>query len=238
MPHILIVDDDQKIRSMLTRYLGAEGFSVSGAADSNKAYDIIEGHKIDLVLMDLSLQGEDGLDITRVIRKASEVPIIILTGKDDPVDKAIGLEVGADDYVVKPFHLRELLARIKSVLKRVPPTQPQPVDIIVATKNVRFADFKVDFSKRQVLTKNKKPLDLTSGEFKLLSAFVSNPHHVMNRDQLLDHVAGRSWTPYDRSIDTQIRRLRLKIEKTPAQPQLIKTVRGEGYIFTGDVQPC
>jgi two-component system phosphate regulon response regulator OmpR len=239
MTHILIVDDDAKIRSMLRRYLEGEGFEVSEATNGEEGYAAFLSSKVDMLLLDLTMPGGNGLEVTRKVRMISQVPIIILTGKDDPVDKAIGLEVGADDYIAKPFHLREVLARINTVLRRsISHQDTQPVHPAFTNEKFGFENWMIDFGGHCLVDKQGKEISLTSAEFKLLSVFVRNAKRVMNRDQLLDQIAGREWTPYDRTVDTQVRRLRMKLEVHPDKPELIKTVRGEGYVFTADVNPA
>lgn len=237
-PHILVVDDDPQIRSMIDRYLAKEGFKVSlaqGGADMDK---ILAGDPVDLVLLDLVLGEEDGLTLARRIREKSDIGLIILTGKGEMIDRVVGLEMGADDYVAKPFHLRELLARIKSVLRRSA-ARGAATDALTqpATEKTcaRFAGWAFDFVKLALTSPTGAAVSLTTGETNLLVAFLRNPNKVLDRDRLLDLVANRAWEPFDRSIDTQVVRLRRKIEANPSKPVLIKTVRGAGYIFAAPV---
>lgn len=223
--HILVVDDDEKVRRMLRRLFEDEGFLVSEAADG-EGVDRHLALSPDLVTLDLNLGGTDGLSIAREIRRTSEVPIIIISGKGDMIDRIIGLEIGADDYIAKPFHLREVLARVRTVLRRSrPKSVPGPATVLV------FDRYTLDVDNR-TLDGPDGSVPLTSGEFDLLVMFAQNPHRVFNRDQIMDRTKGLDWAPLDRSIDNQIARLRKKIEEDPAKPRLLKTVRGAGYTFT------
>ncbi len=236
-PHILVVDDDKGIRSMLRRYLEAEGFRVSEAADGTALRAALKEAEVDLVLLDLVMPGEDGLSLARDIRRHSSVPIIILTGKGDLIDRVVGLEAGADDYLTKPFHLREVLARIRSVLRRArPPAQPSEEDKPPGPGEILgFLGWELDLTRRELQPPSGDRVPLTTGEFELLRVFARNANRVLTRDQLLDLVQGRGWSAFDRSIDTQVARLRRKIERDPAKPELIKTVRGAGYVFAAAV---
>ncbi len=238
-PHILIVDDDPRVRRLLGRYLSDEGFLVSEAADGAEMRRNMAAAEFDLVLLDLVIPGDDGLSLAREIRGSCDVPIIIVTGKGKMVDRVIGLEMGADDYITKPFHLREVLARVRTVLRRsaVRPVEPsQQAGQARGDERARFAGWRLDFVKREIRGAEGAPLRLTTGEFALLSAFVKSANRVLSRDQLMDLARNRDWTPYDRTIDTQVARLRRKIEADPSQPELIKTVRGVGYLFTPKVE--
>lgn len=236
--HILVVDDDPDIRELVSDYLMEEGFSVSSAADGEAMHEVLERGPVDLVILDVRLPGEDGLTLAAELRQKIEAGIIMLSCKDELVDKVAGLEVGADDYLAKPFHLRELLARVRSVLRRrdggLAPssnrTAKQP------DTNLRFAGFELDRHKRLLLTPTGEPVDLSAGEFDLLVAFLKHPKRALSRDQILDDVRGREAAPFDRSIDVQVGRLRRKIESNPRRPELIKTVRGVGYMFDIEVQ--
>ena len=236
--NILIVDDDPQIGRLLSRYLQREGFQVQVSHSAAEMRSALKGFAADLLILDLGLPGDDGLTLTREIRKTSNIGIIILTGKDAPVDRVVGLELGADDYVTKPFDERELLARIRTVLRR---TQ-RPVAETAAHPGtdrppaVRFAEWRLDLGARELVSEGGESVELTTMEFELLSVLVSNPNRVMSRDQLLERCTGRSWDPYDRAIDTLIVKLRRKLESDPKHPQIIKTVRGAGYIFTPSVQ--
>jgi two-component system phosphate regulon response regulator OmpR len=234
--HILVVDDEARIRTMLRRYLEGEGFKVSEAADGGAMRAVFEAGPVDLVLLDLMMPGEDGLSLARYIRQQAQTPIIMLTGKGELIDRVAGLEAGADDYVAKPFHLREILARIRTVLRRVQApaasavpaaaTMPEPTSGIL-----RFQDWCMDLLRRELRKPGGELVTLTSAEFELLRVFAMHPNRVLSRDQLMGLVKGREWETYDRAIDTQIVRLRKKIEVDPGHPALIKTVRGAGYVF-------
>ncbi len=232
--HILVVDDDPRIRQMLSRYFEEEGYFVSTAADGHEMKSHLRQKDIDIILLDLSLPGgQDGLDLAREVRSQSDVPIMMLTGRDDVVDRIIGIEIGADDYVAKPFHLREVHARLKSILRR---RQPAPgKNEVTGDKVMRFEGWTLNLSRRQLLTADGTEVELTTGEFDMLAAFLQNAGRVLTRDFLMDFTRGRQLEAFDRTIDAQIVRLRRKVEADPGNPQLIKAVRGVGYIFTGRV---
>ena len=221
---------------MLRRYLEQEGFAVALVADGAAMRKALAERTFDLALLDLVLPGEDGLLLAREIRAQSDLPIIILSGKGDTIDRVVGLEVGADDYIAKPFHLRELLARMRTVLRRTAkrPEAPAPDgDGVLA-----FESWRLDPSRRELRDGEGRLVELTSGEFDLLLCFLRRPQRVLSRDQIMDLTRGRDWSPLDRSIDNQVRRLRRKVEADPDAPQLIKTVRGAGYVFTAAVSPA
>ncbi len=237
LEHVLVVDDDPEIRELVDDYLTEEGFRVSLAADGEAMHEVLKRESVNLVILDVRLPGEDGLTLAAKLRQNSQVGVIMLSRKDDLVDKVAGLEVGADDYVAKPFHLRELLARVRSVLRRRDcSAAPAPTGTTqkVETK-LRFAGFELDRHTRLLLAPSGEPVDLSAGEFDLLVAFLENPKRTLSRDQILDHASGREAAPFDRSIDVQVGRLRRKIEANPRRPELIKTVRGVGYMFDIDV---
>jgi two-component system, OmpR family, response regulator len=228
---ILVVDDDARIRQMLMRYFEGEGFDVSAVADGRGLRAEFERCPPDLVLLDLVLPGEDGLALAQQVRSRSEIPIIMLTGRNDVVDRVVGLEIGADDYIAKPFHLREVLARVRTVLRRkTPQDQPSAGD---GSKLLRFEGWGLDLDRRQLLAADGSEVPLTTAEFDMLVVLVKRPGHVLTRDALMDLTRGRSFAPLDRTIDTQIARLRKKIEPDAKHPTLIKSVRGVGYVFTG-----
>ena len=231
-PHILVVDDHREIRELVARALTKDGFRVSAAADGRQMRKLMADGHIDLILLDLMLPGEDGLALCRALRAESDVPIIMLTAKGEEVDRVIGLEMGADDYLPKPFGSRELIARIKAVLRRSPGTRhaQQP-----KARLFRFAEWTLNTETRALLRHDGVVLPLSTGEYDLLLAMVERPQRTLNRDQLLDLARGRSANALDRSIDTQISRLRKKIEKDPSDPKIIKTVWGGGYLFTAPV---
>ena len=233
--HILIVDDDDQSRP-LKQYLEQEGFEVYTACNGRAMHDIMQRKPIDLIVMELLLTDEDGLSLTRHLREQSQIGIIHLTHKQALVDRIVGLELGADDYLVKPCEHRELLARIRSVLRR---SQP-PVSIATERQSrskVRFADWYLDFDTRQLHSPVRPETHLTTGEFDLLSVFIDHSKRVLTRDQLMDQVHHRDNSPFDRCIDVQVGRLRRKIEPESGRPQLIQTVRGVGYVFTPGIEP-
>ena len=234
LPHLL-VDDDDEIRTLIVRYFGARGFRVSAASDGASLRTLLAGEAIDVVLLDLTLPHEDGLDLTRYLRAHWDGAIIIVSGRDETVDRVVGLELGADDYVTKPFDLRELLARVHSVLRRA--AQPAPAqDSAGIGESLAFAGFRLDVRLRRLLGPDGDEIELTTGEFDLLAAFLDAPGRVLSRDQLIGLLHGREAGPFDRSIDMQVGRLRRKIERDAANPELIKSVRGAGYVFTPRVE--
>jgi len=233
--HILIVDDQKDICELVQDYLSGEGYRVSTANDGSGMRRVMAQHAIDLVILDLMLPGEDGLTLARALRNESGVGIIILTGRGETVDRIIGLEMGADDYLPKPFHLRELLARVKSVLRRVSARSQEKQSQSPRSK-ARFAGWNLDLSTRELLSPAGSEVRLTTGEFDLLAAFVNNANQVLSRDRLLDLARNREAGPFDRTIDVQVGRLRRKLEDDPQKPTIIKTVRGTGYIFTPIVE--
>lgn len=233
VPHILVVDDDPRIRSMLRRYLEGEGFRVSVAENGSQLRQQLP-NKIDLILLDIGLPGEDGLTLARDIRTTSQTAIIIISGRSDDVDRVVGLEVGADDYIAKPFNLREVLARIRSVLRRTQaPVTVQPAQTLNAAGITRFDGWTLDYNRRELRAPTGKTIALTTGEFDLLAVFVKNPGRALTRDFLMDQTRGRAWEVFDRAIDAQVTRLRRKIDVDDSERMLIKSVRGVGYVFTG-----
>jgi len=230
-PHILIVDDHREIRDLVSRALTKEGFRVSTAADGRAMQKVMADGRIDLILLDLMLPGEDGLSLCRTLRAESNVPIIMLTAKGEEVDRVIGLEMGADDYLSKPFGSRELVARIKAVLRRSQEGSSKR-DSEQKPKSYHFDRWGFDTGARALLRDDGVTVPLSTGEYDLLIALVERPQRVLNRDQLLDLARGRSAAGLDRSIDTQVSRLRKKLELDPSDPQIIKTVWGGGYVFT------
>jgi DNA-binding response OmpR family regulator len=234
--HILVVDDDARIRQMLTRYFEQEGYRISAAADGVSMRARLTANRVDIVLLDVVMPGEDGLTLAREIRAHSDIGIIMLTGRGEMLDRVVGLEVGADDYIAKPFHLREVLARVKSVLRR---RKPSPASAAaIQTQNgetIRFDGWLLDLGRRQLLSPKGADVALTTGEFDLLAALARHPGRVFGRQTLMDLTRGRAWEAFDRTIDAQISRLRKKVEDDPARPARIKSVRGVGYVFTGKV---
>jgi two-component system phosphate regulon response regulator OmpR len=229
--HILVVDDDQRIREMLRRYFEQEGYRVSVAADGLAMRSQLTD-SVDVILLDVVMPGEDGLTLARELRASSNVGIIMLTGRDDVLDRVVGLEVGADDYIAKPFHLREVLARVKSVLRRRgPPTMPSGM----ADQVIRFEGWRLDVASRQLVSPTGEAVALTTGEFDLLATLARYPGRVFGREALMDLTRGRNWRAFDRTIDAQVARLRKKIEADPKNPMLVKSIRNVGYVFTGKV---
>lgn len=232
---ILVVDDEPAVVALLSRYFASQGFEVTTAEDGPGMRRVLAAQRIDLVLLDLGLPGEDGLSITRYLREQWRGPVVIVTGRDDAVDRIVGLELGADDYVIKPFDLRELLARVRSVLRRARTASPENAARTVA--GFAFDRFFLDARSHTLSTTTGQQIDLTSGEFTLLKVLAERPNQVLSRDQLMTRIHGREAGPFDRSIDVQIGRLRRKIEARPGAPRLIKSVRGSGYLFTPVVTP-
>ena len=232
-PHLLIVDDDAEIRDLLARFLKKHGYRVDTAADGRAMMKQLEAGRFDLVVLDLMLPGEDGLSLCRRLRATSRLPIIMLTALGEETDRIVGLEMGADDYLAKPFNPRELLARIKAVLRRADGTPV--VDDADGGRVLVFEGWRLDLTRRELRTADGVLTPLTGGELDLLAAFAEHPRRGLSRDQLLDLTKGRSALPFDRAIDVQISRLRRRIEADPKAPAIIKTVRGGGYIFACDV---
>jgi two-component system OmpR family response regulator len=237
-PHVLIVDDDREIRELLSRFLRKHGFRVSVAVDGREMRKALAEWAIDLVVLDLMLPGEDGLSLCRRLRSDSNLPVIMLTAMGEEIDRIVGLEMGADDYLAKPFNPRELLARIKAVLRRAgaPAAHAAKAADEQSTTRVRFDGWTLDLSKRELTSPSGVLVPMSGGEFALLATFVAHPQRVLSRDQLLDFARGRDAQPFDRSIDVQVSRLRRKIEEDPREPALIKTVRGGGYFFAPKVE--
>lgn len=231
-PHILVVDDDPEIRDLLSRFLDRHGMRVSTAGDGRGMEQKLSSGSFDLVVLDVMLPGDDGLVLCRKLRATSPLPVIMLTAVGEETDRIIGLEMGADDYLTKPFNPRELLARIKAVLRRTRGRTTSEE----ASRQLLFAGWKLDLGRRELRSPKDVLVSLTSGELDLLIAFAEHSQRVLSRDQLLDLTKGRSAALFDRSIDIQISRLRRKIEDDPKQPQLIKTVRSEGYLFACAVE--
>ena len=232
---ILVVDDEPGVRKILRRCFEREQFVVQEAADSADTLHQLKTHNIDLITLDLNLRNEDGLELARQIRQLSQVPIIMVSGKGDLIDTVVGLEVGADDYISKPFELREVVARVRAVLRRyqtdddstAPAVSPPDTDSVY-----QFGDWHLNWTTRELLDNNGEAIELTTGEFDLLSVFVKNARQVLSRDQIMDLLKGNEWAPNDRTIDNQVARLRKKLQTPEAQTPLIKTIRGTGYLFT------
>ncbi|HYC43595.1 MAG TPA: response regulator [Noviherbaspirillum sp.] len=226
---ILIVDDDREISTLLAEYLEKNGYRMSTAGDGKCMWKALDDHRIDLIVLDLNLPGEDGLTLCRNLRARSSIPVIMLTARGEPVDRILGLEMGADDYVPKPFEPRELFARIRSVLRRtqaVPASSPAP-----ETQILHFAGWTMDTTARHLINPQGVVVALSGAEYRLLKIFLDHANRVLSRDQLLNMTAGRDADPFDRSIDLQISRLRQKLGEDARSPQIIKTVRNEGYVL-------
>jgi len=232
-PHLLLVEDERSIRDPLAAFLGKNGYRVTKAADADAARQQLAGYAIDCVICDIMMPGEDGLSLTRHIRATSEIPVILLTAKSEETERIIGLEMGADDYVVKPFSPRELLARIKVILRRAGAsgTHQRAPD----QQSYGFGDWVLKAGERTLVDRDGVSVALSTGEYELLLALVTHPQQVLSRDQLLDLTQGREAAAFDRAIDNQVSRLRRKVEIDPKSPELIKTVWGGGYTLAIDV---
>lgn len=228
---LLVVDDDQEIRELLTEYLNKNGFVVDAAEEGQSMRAAVSQHDYDLIVLDIMMPGDDGFTLCKELRAQSNIPIIMLTAGSDETDRIIGLELGADDYVSKPFNPRELLARIKAVLRRFEERSP----VSKGAQSYRFGDFTLDMTNRELSYQGEEPEPLNGADFNLLRLFLSRPGEVLSRDDLSHELRGRDASPFDRSIDVQISRLRSKLRDDGKSPQIIKTVRGAGYILTTPV---
>ncbi|BBK39476.1 DNA-binding response regulator [Allostella sp. ATCC 35155] len=235
--HIVVVDDEPEIRETLEEYLAMQGFAVTAAGNGAELRRALAAGPVDLVLLDLNMPGEDGLSLTRFLRQETRAGVILVTAAGEAIDRVVGLEMGADDYIPKPFDLRELLARVRSVLRRMPaaagpaaaaPPRPEGGNHVV------FGHCRLDLAGQRLFGADGAELAITAMEFDLLRTFARHPRQVLSRDRLLDLAHNRDWDPFDRSIDVRITRLRRKIEVDPAKPRIIKTVRGTGYMFVPD----
>jgi DNA-binding response OmpR family regulator len=247
LTHLAVVDDEADITRLLAGYLQNHGFRVSQLHSGRALISLMASDAPQLVLLDLGLPGEDGFAVARQLREHWRCGLVIVTGRGDAIDKVVGLEVGADDYVTKPFDLRELLARVKAVLRRLAPAPPPPaapapptvsppaVGHPPARERLRFAGFELDLAARRLLSGERQEITLTAGEFDLLAAFARHPGRVLSRDFLLEHTRGREAGPFDRTIDVQVGRLRRKLETGAEAGELIKSVRGAGYLFVPEV---
>jgi len=236
-PHILVVEDDAKVRLLLRRCFEGEGFRVTEAGAGSEALERVTAGTFDLVTLDLNLPDGDGFAVGREIRARSAVPIIMVTGKGDTIDRVVGLELGADDYITKPFQLREVVARVRAVLRRTGPSGSRSATA-GATANdgsLAFEGWVLDVAKRELKSAAGATCELTTSEFDLLKVFATHANRVLSRDQIMDLLRGHDWTPTDRSIDNLVMRLRRKIESDAERPSLIKSVRGVGYCFTATV---
>ncbi|MGE3920207.1 MAG: response regulator [Gammaproteobacteria bacterium] len=234
---ILVVDDDTEIRDLLAKLIEKYGFKVYVAADAGQMWHFLDDLTVDMVILDVMLPGEDGLSLCRKLRQKSSVPIIMLTAAGDETDTVVGLELGADDYIGKPFNPRELVARIKAVLRRTSDAIPLQIDAADASgKILEFNKWVLDTATRQLFSPDKVEIFISSGEYELLTAFLERPQQILSREQLLELTQHRNAGPFDRSIDVSVSRLRQKIELSPKKPTLIKTVRGGGYMFSARVK--
>jgi two-component system OmpR family response regulator len=234
-PHVLVVDDHRDIRETLAKYLSRNGFRVSVADGGGEMRRVMKTAAVDLVVLDIMMPGDDGLTLCRGLREGGNTPVILLTAVAEDTDRIVGLEVGADDYLTKPFNPRELLARIRAVLRRANAAPPGERDLAPATRRLAFDRWIFDTERRELIDAKGVTVPLSTAEYRLLTAFVKRPGIVLTRDQLLDLTSGRAAEVFDRSIDNAVSRLRRKIEADPKSPALIKTVWGGGYTFTATV---
>lgn len=232
--HILVVDDDAAVGALVKEYLSQNDFRVTTVASGQEMTEVLAAEAIDLIVMDLKLRGEDGLRLTQRLREGSKIPVIIVTGRLEEADRVMGLELGADDYVTKPFSPRELLARIRAVMRRYQQEEVSP-GRDTGVRAYRFAGWELNVRLHRLTSTTGEAIALTNGEFSLLAAFLSSPERILSRDQLLELSRLHSTEVYDRSIDVQILRLRRKLEPDPSNPQFIRTERGAGYIFSAPV---
>lgn len=234
LPHVLAVDDDPDLRALLVDYLSGNDMRVSAVASGAEAREVLARDTVDLIVLDVRLPGEDGMQIARRLREGSNIPILMLTGRAEEADRVMGLELGADDYLTKPFSTRELLARLRALLRRAQ-AQASVADAMAKARAYRFAGWELNIGLRRLKDPQGQSVELTNGEFSLLAAFLCSPQRILTRDQLLDLSRLHNAEVYDRSIDVQILRLRRKIEDDPARPRFIVTQRGAGYLFDAAV---
>jgi len=233
-PHILVVDDHREIRDAVSRYLERNGLRASAARDAVEMDAMLASGRYDLIVLDVMMPGEDGLSVCRRLAAEGRVPILMLTALGEEIDRIVGLELGADDYLAKPFNPRELLARIRSILRRA--ARPEPQAGALSGRRVAFAGWELDTDRRVLIAADGAEVELTTAEFRLLTVLLERPRLVLSRDQLLDLTAGRSARAFDRTIDNQISRLRRKIESDPTRPEIITTVRSGGYCLATEVR--
>ncbi len=234
-PHVLVVDDDPSVRALIVEYLGRNDLRATAVASGRELAAALNQQAVDLIVLDLRLPGEDGMQIAQRLRADSAIPILMLTGRADEADRVMGLELGADDYLTKPFSPRELLARIRALLRRAR-AAATVADELSKLRAFRFGNWELNVGLRKLRSGDGKTIELTNGEFSLLTAFLSAPRRVLSRDQLLELSRLHNAEVYDRSIDVQILRLRRKIESDPAHPRYIRTERGAGYLFDAEVE--
>ena len=236
-PHILVVDDEEPIRQLLRDCFELEGYRVSDARDGAELSACLAAEHVDLITLDLKLGGENGLEVARAVRAERNVPIIMITGKGDTIDRVVGLELGADDYIAKPFHIREVVARVRAVLRRYENgSGPTAAPIASSGERYGFEGWVLDLQRRELKDTAGAVHELTTAEFNMLEMFVKRPSRVLSRDNIMDLLKGHDWSPFDRSIDSLVVRVRKKIEATPENPRIIKTVRGVGYVMAVDAQ--
>lgn len=228
---ILIVDDEPEIRKSLKRGLSAEGYQIFEAWDRTTMFACMQGHDISVVTLDLNLGGEDGMDLARELRSHRNIPVVMISGRSEPFDRVRGLECGADDFIVKPFHIKEVILRIKRTLERYQKTVKPPSKVL-------FDNSELDLKHKVARRLDGSPIELTGIEVQLLELFVRHPGRVLSRDEISHALHGRDWSPLDRTIDGHVARLRRKIETPGETPQLIRSVRGVGYVFSGEVTPA
>ncbi|MEM9011060.1 MAG: response regulator transcription factor [Pseudomonadota bacterium] len=232
---ILVVDDDPKVRQLLTGCFKDDGFAVVEAGDATTTLAALNAHRPDLVTLDLYLGADNGLDLARRIKRLSDVPIVMVTGKGDVLDRVVGLEVGADDYITKPFHLREVLARVHAVLRRSSRREEGEAPSPDADRTAAFQGWRVRPERFEVVAPDGSPCELTTAEFNLLMVFLTHPKRILSREQIMDFLGGAAYAPLDRTIDNQVARLRKRIGDGEGGAGMIRTVRGVGYSFTADV---
>jgi DNA-binding response OmpR family regulator len=235
---ILVVDDEEPVRTLLRDCFELDGYQVVEASDGREASARLAEAPVNLVTLDLNLGGESGLELARQIRAACNVPIVMITGKGDTIDRVVGLELGADDYITKPFHVREVLARVRAVLRRYeasPASQTPAAGAAAGSERFGFDGWVLDIARRELKSAQGEVQTLTTAEFNMLEMFVHRPSRVLSRDNIMDLLKGHDWSPLDRSIDSLVVRVRKKVETNPDTPRLIKTVRGVGYVFAAEV---
>ena len=235
LPALLVVDDEPELRGLLAEYFGRHGFAVSTACDGAQARELIACSRPDLAVLDVSMPGENGLSLARWLREAHPaVSIVMLTTASESVDRIVGLELGADDYISKPYELRELLARVRAVLRRAQRAVPAAVAVppaAASSRQVRFGDRLLDLDQRKLFASDGSEIEITAAEFDLLALFARHPNRPLNRDQIMEQAHNRGWDVFDRSIDLRVMRLRRKIERNPDKPEVLKTVRNVGYVY-------
>ncbi|MDX1374646.1 MAG: response regulator [Burkholderiales bacterium] len=230
--HVLVVDDDAELRELLSEYLGRNGFRVSVARDGREMRQLLDDASPDIVVLDVMLPGEDGLALCRDLRAQSNLPVVMLTARGEELDRIIGIEMGADDYLAKPFNPRELLARLKGILRRTRSLPP----VRAESHRLRFAGWTLDLAARHLIAADGVVVPLSGSEFRLLQIFVTHPNRVLDRNQLMDLALGREATPFDRAIDVQVSRLRQRLRDDAREPRIIKTVRNGGYVLAAQVE--